>query len=84
VFENTVLKTIFGPKRNEVMRDWGKLHNEELNNLYSSPKMGRACSTNKGKSRLHIEYYWESQKERQPGRPRRRWVDSIKMDLREI
>jgi hypothetical protein len=37
VFENRVLKKIFGPKRDEVMGDWGKLHNEELHNLYSSP-----------------------------------------------
>jgi hypothetical protein len=57
VFENTVLRRIFGPKRDEVTRDWRKLHNEELHNLYSSPniewssqgdEMGRACSTNWG------------------------------------
>jgi hypothetical protein len=59
VFENRVLKKIFGPKRDEVTGDWKKLHNEELHNLYSSPniirmikvkenEMGRACSTNGG------------------------------------
>jgi hypothetical protein len=37
VFENRVLRRIFGPKRNEVTREWRKLHNEELNGLYSSP-----------------------------------------------
>jgi hypothetical protein len=37
VFENRVLRRIFGPKRDEVMGDWRKLHNEELHNLYSSP-----------------------------------------------
>jgi hypothetical protein len=37
VFENRVLRWIFGPKRNEVMGDWRKLHNEELRDLYSSP-----------------------------------------------
>jgi hypothetical protein len=37
VFENRVLRRIFGPKRDEVTREWRKLHNEELNDLFSSP-----------------------------------------------
>jgi hypothetical protein len=37
VFENRVLRRIFGPKRDEVTGDWRKLHNEELQNLYSPP-----------------------------------------------
>jgi hypothetical protein len=37
VFDNTVLKRIFGPKRDEVAGEWRKLHSEELNDLYSSP-----------------------------------------------
>jgi len=41
VFENRVLRRIFGPKRNEVTGDWRKLHKEELNDLYSSPNIGR-------------------------------------------
>jgi hypothetical protein len=41
VFENRVLRRIFGPKRVEVMGDWRKLHNEELRNLYSSPNIIR-------------------------------------------
>jgi hypothetical protein len=39
VFENRVLRRIFGPKRNEVMGEWRKLHNEELRDLYSSPSI---------------------------------------------
>jgi hypothetical protein len=54
VFENRVLRRIFGPKRDEVLRGWRKLYQKELHNLYSSPSrirmimpmMGRACSTN--------------------------------------
>jgi len=39
VFENRVLRTIFGPKRHEVTGEWRRLHNEELNDLYSSPNI---------------------------------------------
>jgi hypothetical protein len=52
VFQNRVLRRIFGTKRDEVTGAWKKLHNEELHNLYSSPnqvkedEMDRACSTN--------------------------------------
>jgi hypothetical protein len=55
LFENRVLRRIFGPRRDEVTGDWRKLHNEELHNLYSAPniirmsnEMGRACSVNAG------------------------------------
>ena len=41
VFENRVLRRIFGPKRDEVTGEWRKLHNEGLNNLYSSPNIVR-------------------------------------------
>jgi hypothetical protein len=41
VFENKVLRRIFGPKRDEVTRAWRKLHNEELNDLYFSPNIVR-------------------------------------------
>jgi hypothetical protein len=41
VFENRVLRKIFGPKRDEVIEGWGKLHNEELHNLYCSPSITR-------------------------------------------
>ena len=45
VFENRVLGRIFGPKRDEVTREWRKLHNEELNNLYSSPNIVRVIKS---------------------------------------
>jgi hypothetical protein len=41
VFQNRVLRRIFGPKRDEVTGEWGELHNEELRNLYSSPSIIR-------------------------------------------
>jgi hypothetical protein len=41
VFGNSVLRKIFGPKRDEGMREWRKLHNEELNDLYSSPNIAQ-------------------------------------------
>ena len=45
VFENRVLRRIFGPKRDEVTGEWRKLHNEGLNNLYSSPNIGRVIKS---------------------------------------
>jgi hypothetical protein len=57
VFENRVLRKIFGPKRDEVIGGWRKVHNEELHNLYCSPsiiriikedELDRSCSTNEG------------------------------------
>jgi hypothetical protein len=44
-FENKVLRRIFGAKRDEVTREWRKLHNEELNDLYSSPNIVRAIKS---------------------------------------
>jgi len=45
VFENRVLRRIFVPKRDEVTREWRKLHNEELNDLYSSPNIVRVIKS---------------------------------------
>jgi hypothetical protein len=46
VFENRVLRRVFGPKRDEVTAEWRKLHNEELHNLYSSPDIIRQVKAN--------------------------------------
>jgi hypothetical protein len=45
VFENRILRRIFGPKRGEVTGEWRKLHNEELRDLYSSPSISRIIKT---------------------------------------
>jgi hypothetical protein len=74
VFENRVLRRIFGPKSDEVTGGWGKLHNEELHNLYSSPSIIRVIKSRRmrwagnaarmGRGGIHTGYWWESQKER--------------------
>jgi hypothetical protein len=73
VFENRVLRRIFGPRRDEVTGGWRKLHNEELPNLYSSPSIIRMIKSRRkrwawhvarrGRRRMHVGYWWESQKE---------------------
>jgi hypothetical protein len=95
VFENRVLRRIFGPKRDEVMGGCRKLHNEELHGLYSSPSIIRVIKARRMRWAGHVARMEEVRgaynilvgrpEGRRPlGRPRRRWEDSIKMDLREI
>jgi hypothetical protein len=76
VFENRVLRRIFGPKRNEVTEGWRKLHNEEVHDLYSSPSIIRMLAY-----RLLVG---KPEGKRPLRRRRRRWVDNIKMDLGEL
>jgi hypothetical protein len=74
VFENRVLRRIFGPRRDEVTGDWRKLQNEGLHNLYFSPNIIRMAKSRRmrwavhvarmGRRGLHIGYWWGSQKER--------------------
>jgi hypothetical protein len=72
VFENRVLRRIFGPKRDEVTGDCRKLHNEELHNLYSSPNIIRMIKSRRKRWAGHVARmgetrnacWWESQKER--------------------
>jgi hypothetical protein len=90
-----VLRRIFGPKRDEVTGGWRKLHNEELHNLYSSPSIIRMIKSRRMRWAGYVARMGEKRNayrilvgnpegKRPLGRPRRRWVDNIKMDLREI
>jgi hypothetical protein len=74
VFENRVLRRIFGPKRDEVTGESRKLHNEELRDLYSTPSIMRIIKSKRmrwaghvarmGRGGTLIDYLWESQRER--------------------
>jgi hypothetical protein len=95
VFENRILRRIFVPKRDEVKGEWRKLHSEELHNLYSSPDIIRQVKSRRMRWAGHVARMREERKvykvlvgkpegRRPLGRPRRRWEDRIRMDLREI
>ncbi|KAJ4445002.1 hypothetical protein ANN_06801 [Periplaneta americana] len=95
VFENKVLRKIFGAKRDEVTGEWRKLHNTELHALYSSPDIIRNLKSRRLRWAGHVARMGESRNayrvlvarpegKRPLGRPRRRWEDNIKMDLREV
>ncbi|KAJ4448554.1 hypothetical protein ANN_10572 [Periplaneta americana] len=95
VFENKVLRKIFGAKRDEVTGEWRKLHNAELHALYSSPDIIRNIKSRRLRWAGHVARMGESRSayrvlvgrpegKRPLGRPRRRWEDNIKMDLREV
>jgi hypothetical protein len=92
VFENRVLRRIFGPRRNDVTGEWRKLHKEELNNLYSSPNIVRVTKSRRMRWAGHVARMGDRinvyrvlvgkpEGERPLGRPRRRWNDNIKMDF---
>jgi hypothetical protein len=95
VFENRVLRRIFGPKRDGVTGGWRKLYNEELHNLYSSPSKISIIKSRRmmwaghvarmgGKRNVYRLLVGKPEGKRPLGRPRRRWIDNIKMDLSEI
>ncbi|KAJ4432511.1 hypothetical protein ANN_21131 [Periplaneta americana] len=95
VFENKVLRKIFGAKRDEVTGEWRKLHNTELHALYSSSDILRNLKSRRLRWAGHVARIGESRNayrvlvgrpegKRPLGRPRRRWEDNIKMDLREV
>jgi hypothetical protein len=77
-----MLRRIFRPKRDGVTGGWRKLHNEELHNLYSSPSIIRIIKSKRMKWAEHVARMGE--KRNVYGRPRRRWIDNIRMDLLEI
>ncbi|KAJ4431673.1 hypothetical protein ANN_20273, partial [Periplaneta americana] len=95
VFENKVLRKIFGAKRDEVTGEWRKLHNTELHALYSSPDIIRNIKSRRLRWAGHIARMGESRNAYRVlvgrpegkgplGRPRLRWENNIKMDLREV
>jgi hypothetical protein len=95
VFGNRVLRIIFGPKRHEVTGEWGKLHNGELHNLYSSPEIIRQIKSRRMRWVGHVARMGERRNvyrvlvgkpegKSALERPRRRWENGIKIDLREI
>ena len=95
MFENRVLRRIFGPRRDEVTGEWRRLHNEELNYLYSLPNIVRVIKLRRmrwagrvarmGEERQVYRVLVGKPEGRRPlGRPRRRRVDNIRMDLQEV
>jgi hypothetical protein len=90
VFENMVLRRIFGSKRDEVTGEWRRLHNKELYGLYSSPniirvikktEMGRTCGTYGGRRGAYRTLVGKPEGRRPLGRRRRRWEDNIKIEV---
>ena len=95
MFENSVLRRMFGPRRYEVTREWRRLYNEELNSLYSSSNIVRMIKSRRLRWAGHAARMGERrvvyrvlvgkpERKRPLKRPRRRWEDNIKKDLQEI
>ena len=95
MFENMVLRRIFGSRRDEVTGEWRSLHNEELNDLYSSPNIVRVIKSRRIRWAGHVARMGEEMgvyrvlvgkpEERRPlVRPRSKWVYNIGMDLQEV
>jgi hypothetical protein len=95
VFGKRLLRRIFGPMRDEEMGEWRKLHSGQLHNLYSSPDIIRQIKSRRMRWAGHVARMGEGRNvyrvlvgkpegNRPLVRPRRRWKDGIRMDLREI
>jgi hypothetical protein len=95
VFENRVLRGIFGSKRDEVTEEWRILHNEKLKNLYCSPTNIRVIKSRRikwagfialiGEGRsVHRVLVGKPEGKRPLGRPSCRWEDNIRMDFKEV
>jgi len=89
------LRRIFGPRRDEVTKEWRRLHNEELNDLYCSPNIVRVIKSRRIRWAGHVARMGEERgvygvlagkpEGKKPlGRPRRRWVGNIRRDLQEV
>jgi len=89
-----MLRRIFGPRRDEVTGEWRRLHNEKVNDLYSSPNIVRVIKSRRMRTAGHVARMGEERgvyrvlvgkpEGRRPlGKPRRRWVDKIRMELQE-
>jgi len=90
VFENRVLRRIFGPKRDEVTGEWRRLHNEQLNDMYSSLNIVRVIKSRRMRWAGHVARRGEGrgvyrvlvgkpEGKRPLGRPRHRWEDNINL-----
>jgi hypothetical protein len=95
VFENRVLRKVFGPKRDEITGEWRTLRNEELSELYSLPNIVRGVNSRRMRWAGHVARVGEGsgvsrdlvgkpEGKRPLGRPRRRWEDGIKMGLQGV
>ena len=95
VFENMVLRRIFGPRRYEVMGEWRRLQNEEPNDLYCWPNIVRVIKSRRMRRAGHVTRMGEergvyrvlvgkSEGRRRLGRSRHTWVDNIRMDIQEV
>ena len=94
LFENRVLRKIFGPKRGEI-GELRKLRNEELHDMYSSPniirviksrimrRMGHAALVGERRG-TYVDFMVKSEGMRPLGRPRHRWENNIKMDIHDV
>ena len=93
--ENRVLRKIFGSKRDEVRREWRKLHNEELNDVYCSPNIVRVIKSRRMRWAVHVARMGERRGVYRVlvgkpegkwllGKLRLRWEDNIKMNLRKV
>jgi hypothetical protein len=95
VFENRVLRRIFGPKVDEIIAYWRKLHNEELHNLYSSPDVIRMITSRRMRWESHIARMGKKRNayrilvgkpegKRPQGSPTHKWENNIKIGFRKV
>ena len=95
MFDNMLLRRIFGPRRDEVTGEWRRLHNEEQDDLYTTPNIVRVIKSRRMRCAGHVARMGEEREVyrvlagkpegRIPlGRPRRRWEDNIRMDVQEV